>query len=373
MDKVIRLIVILTPLVFAFGQLTKIPLNIPGINLYLYDLLIFVSVLIWFFKAKPDFKQLKKHSLTKPILLFAVLALVSLILASFSFTPKKILFSSFYLIRWLIYAAWYWVLLWLFKKDKGFKKKWLKTMIGAISLFALFGLIQYFVWPDMRPLKSLGWDDHRFRLVSTFLDPGYTGIHLVLGLIMASHYFPIVLPFLYLSLALTYSRASYLAFLAGMFVLAIGKKNKKLFIAIPLFLLLTVLILPRPHGEGVRLERTTSSLARVNNWQQSLELAKEKPAFGYGFNSLRYVLKSAPASHSAAGVDASLLFVLLTTGAIGLTAYLYFLKKSWQKSNLIFKASLISLLIHSFFNNSLFYAPAMFWFWSLAAQEKFET
>ena len=79
--------------------------------------------------------------------------------------------------------------------------------------------------------------------------------------------------------------------------------------------------------------------------------------------------------HSAAGTDNSFLFILATSGLIGLTAFLYFLYKvvslssSKLKKNyfsLVLFASIISLAINSLFINSLFFPQIMLWIWILA-------
>ena len=41
-------------------------------------------------------------------------------------------------------------------------------------------------------------------------------------------------------------------------------------------------MLPRPGGEGVRLGRTASTLARVDNFRESLEIFTNNPVFGVG-------------------------------------------------------------------------------------------
>ena len=95
--------------------------------------------------------------------------------------------------------------------------------------------------PDIKPLFSLGWDMHLFRLVGTFMDPAFLSIIIVLGSVIAinyyltfhkKHYLLIIL-FLLISLAFTYSRAGYFAYLAVLTVIGIHKKvySRLLFIA----------------------------------------------------------------------------------------------------------------------------------------------
>ncbi len=246
-------------------------------------------------------------------------------------------------------------------------------------------MLQYLFIPDITDLTSYGWDPHYFRVVGTFLDPGFTGIILVLGLILVFEriwkknlltkllmFFP-----LYTSLILTYSRSSYLAYMIGVAIVSFYKKSFKFLLVIITLGIFSLLILPRPGGEGVRLERQNSSFSRVNNWLTSLKISAIYPLYGIGFNNYRYVqrdLGTIPKenweiSHAGAGADSSLLFVLATTGILGLITYMILLHKIFcpNKQSLVVFASLGALIIHSFFNNTLFYSWTMIWMWMLIA------
>jgi len=82
--------------------------------------------------------------------------------------------------------------------------------------------------------------------------------------------------------------------------------------------------------ENMNLFRRTSSLARLNNYSTAIKIITGHPLLGVGFNSYRYVkemyikpgLGNIP-SHADAGLDNSFLFILATTGIIGLLAYLF--------------------------------------------------
>jgi len=106
--------------------------------------------------------------------------------------------------------------------QKLFRKQALTCFLKTIGLsVALFGLVQYFFWPDLIALKYLNWDDHYFRLISLFLDPNFTGIILIFTFILF-HFDKdkwlmnknIVLAILLLSISLTYSRSTFLSLFA---------------------------------------------------------------------------------------------------------------------------------------------------------------
>ena len=142
-----------------------------------------------------------------------------------------------------------------------------------------------------------------------------------------------------------------------------------------LFLILlstTLFLLPRGEGIGVKLERLFSAKERIANWSQAVTIFSRYPITGVGFNTLRYARRQFSLlpedwldNHAAAGVDNSFLFVLVTTGIIGLMTFLAALFQFFRKSSLIFRISLIGVVVHSFFLNSFFFPWIMFWLWIL--------
>ena len=339
----------------AFGQLTRLPWFGPSLNLYLHDLLIILLLIL-------NLRKIPSLPLTKPIAIFFFASLLSLILAIPRLSRPELLISSLYLWRWFAYACLYFIARPNLNPN---------LLILTTSLIAVFGLTQYLFLPDTRFLQYSGWDDHYFRLISTLIDPAFTGIILVLGMIwlslkMRQHrlFFPLFGLHL-ITLMFTYSRSSYLALFIASAVIAWGKKQLKYFLIFLCLILSLALILPRPAGEGVKLERTFSITQRLQNWQQGWQLIKQKPVFGFGFNTLRYHRQDF-VSHAAAGLDSSLLFVWATTGIIGLLAYLYLLHSIWQHA-LVIKASLSAVFFHALFNHTLFYPWVMIWLWLLLA------
>ena len=359
MNQILKTLIFSLFFILPFGQLTRLPIPYPSINIYLHDIIISFILICWL-STKPK----KLPPLTNPISLFILTALASLIIASFRLPFQSILISSLYLIRWSVYASLYLVL-----SDKNLKLPLKKLLIISASLLAFFSLTQYFFLPDTRFLKTLHWDDHYYRIISTLGDPTFVGIILVLALILLlnlNSFWWLYLLFL-LPLLLTYSRSSYLSLLAAAITAVILKSKHKILLIITSFLLISLPFLPRPGGEGVKLERRFSITQKVANYREGIAIFKSSPIFGIGFNTLRFY-RNDQTSHAAAGLDSSLLFVLATTGLIGLLAYLNLLKRLWQASDIL-KISLSALLIHSLFSNSLFYPYTMIWLWALLSTE----
>jgi len=359
MIKIINILIYSLLAILPFGQLTRLPIPHPNINLYLHDILISFIIILWL-TTKPK----KLPSLAKPIALFISACLISLILAIPRFQPQQLLVSSLYLIRWTAYAGLYFVL-----KDKRIKLPLYRLMVFSSLALAIFGLTQYLLVPDTRFLAAAHWDDHYYRVIATLGDPAFVGIILLLGLILAiTAKFPVWLyPVYLIPLLLTYSRSTYLSLVAAAVAYSFFKRRFKMFVFALLALAIVLTFLPRPGGEGVKLERLASISQRAENYREGIAIFKKSPIFGVGFNTLRFYRQD-QVSHAAAGLDSSLLFILATTGLVGLIAYLNLLKNLWRKSIAI-TISLVALLIHSFFQNTLFYPWVMIWFWILLATE----
>lgn len=373
MEKIAKTLFFCYLTLFPFGVLAQLPLKInwlPEVNFYLTDIVVGLIGLIGSIRRK----KYKLPKLAKPMMVFLGITAFSLLVNIPFFEKKQILVGFLYWLRLAAYFGFYLMTNWT---------NWTNLKDGPLVVggaVAVFGLVQYFFWPDLTALKYLNWDPHYYRLAGTFLDPNFTGIILVLSLILllsypklkTYHYLLITLH--YICLFLTYSRASWLAFLGGMAVILAYKKKLKFLGILVLIMILTLFVLPKKWGgEGVRLERTSSVFSRLESWQNALIIAKKHPFFGVGFNTYRYAQKKYRfleeeekwlVSHAGAGVDNSFLFVLATSGIFGLGAFSLLiweiLRFSFKKSVFIF-ASVVAVLIHCLFNNTFFYPWVMGW------------
>ncbi|MEJ2441809.1 MAG: O-antigen ligase family protein, partial [Patescibacteria group bacterium] len=181
-----------------------------------------------------------------------------------------------------------------------------------------------------------------------------------------------------LVIALTYSRAGYLALIGGSFVIFfLIIKNLKRFLLFTFFFLLIIVFLPRRGGEGVKLERTASVILRIEDYQDTLTIFKKSPLFGVGYNNMcfareKYLGEINLDSHACSGSASSLLLVLATTGIVGFLMFLVLIYKlipNLDKNiyGFVFLSCLVALLIHSLFVNSLFYPWVMGWMGLLLA------
>lgn len=369
----------------VMGPLFKLPLNLWPVNIYIPDIVALLIFLTLFENLK-ILKSIFKNNSLKFLLLLAVAGFLSLLISPLSLNFREKIVSSAYLFRYIVYFGTYLSAVVSIKKYKIKREFFLNLLTISGLLLILFGWLQYFLYPDLRNLYYLGWDPHFKRIFSTILDPNYLGLILVFVFWVIFNRekgwdFPkvVMLGLILLTLAFTYSRSSYLALFVSSFYYAL-KKNKILKYLLLVILFAALLIfLPRPGGEGVKLERIFSVEQRLNNWQNAWTIFKDKPLLGIGFNTLRYAYRNYGflnegwlTSHSAGGVDNSFLFVLVTSGIAGLLIFLLFLASLWRESDLLGKQVLTAAIIHSLFLNSLFFIYILIFLWTILALDKKE-
>lgn len=355
---------------FPFGQLARKDFYILEISfgVTLIDVIAVLAIpLSIFVKKKPKlWTNLKR--------LYFVFA-VSFLFSIFLVPVNNYLLGFLYLLRLLAYGSLFLVIFDYVAESEERRSTIFKALLLILGFVALFGWIQYFAYPDLTALKEVGWDDHLYRLTGTFLDPGFTSLVLVFGVVISLVFFQSARKTRYLFLAVgflltilfTYSRAGYLASIAAVSVLYFSRRYIK-FAFFAIFLAFTVLILlPKPEGsEGVKLSRTASIFQRLDNYKQTIDIFAYSPVFGIGYNNICEYRKGclgidlADVKHSCSGSDSSVLLVLATTGVVGLIVFGHtVLSISGQLHSGLyakaFLASSVAVLVHSIFVNSLFY------------------
>jgi len=363
--RIARLLLFIYLALFPFGQLLR--LNFAVNFGSLHDVVVFLCIPLYFL---PGVKRLKH---VKYFLAFFAAALFSSVLYAMNLRPLEVVYGLVYLLRIFSYYT-FSVIIYNLLKDKEVSPAsvvgWLTFDTVAISVL---GWLQYFMFPDLRFLRYLNWDDHLGRMTGTFLDPGYLGILLVLGSILAFYLWRThrrklaggIFVFVSLSLLFTYSRASYLAFVAGMTYLVLsGFRGRSLFVA--LVFILGLLIIPKNTAEGTSILRTQSVIARFENYSETLSVAKENPLFGIGFNNLcSQRLRNFGGdfkSHACSGSDSSILLLVATTGVVGIMIFLKLFISIFKRNFgdlVLIKSLLMAIFVHSLFTQSMFYSFVM--------------
>lgn len=378
------LLVLILAFALTAGQLIRIPFAQGGITIL--DITIALFCLGGLLKTK--FKLSKPPAQISAALVFISLAIISLIFSPLHLKFSEYIVSFAYTIRFALYI----LIAWLIFSDAfgDFGKKLKRVLLLSGISFAILGLLQLIFFPNLAFLSYFGWDPHYFRTVSTFFDPNFAGGFLVLTMLLIIQNFATdqkwsVLFFatVYSALLTTFSRSSYGMFLVSGLIFSLLEKSKKL--AILTVILFVVLlsgfrIYTRLVATPRNINRTQSASFRLTTWQQGFILFQKFPVLGVGYNAYRYAIRefnlgdeSFLKSHGSSSNDSSLLFVVSTTGILGLIAYLYFLwtlLKVYREKNFILTAGLGGLIVHSFFANSLFYPPILAWIMIISTVSK---
>lgn len=386
------ILLILLSLVFVAGQFARLQFD-NGVSLLGIDIAVGCIAALVFGTALIR-QTLPKSRLIKPFLLFVGVAVLSLLVNMTWLTLSEILISSLYLLRFVAYGCLYLFIVSLSKKEINM---FVGLLLGVITLVVLVGYVQYVYYPHLGNLFYLGWDEHLYRLFSVYLDPNYTGVLLVLFLFFLVFYLKrhiqekrlltvflaVLICFTIFAIFLTYSRTALVMLVVGGLIYLTLLKMRKLIMGFIALVIILLVVTSNTSIEGLNPFRVVSTQARVISYTVALDIVGKHPVFGVGFNAYRYaqneyghrVSGNWLTSHADSGTDNSFLFVLATTGLIGLTVYLYLwhtiLKDVWRKvkdgneSAKLFLVSSLSLFVGTFFINALFYPFIMAWMWVL--------
>jgi O-antigen ligase len=382
----IKIFLILTILSLIPGQLLRLSLTSSS-ALNLTDILVFLTAAA----ALPYFLAVKKSLILEKrtfvaALIFSLAASASTILALNSFTPKEVLISGLFLVRFILYFAISIVVANTVKS--GLIDNWLKLFLLTAALILLLGFAQILIFPDLTFLVPFGWDPHQQRIVSTFLDPNFAGIFFSFALAVSlgmfikdnSKIYIAIAALFFAGIVLTFSRSSYLALVTTVVVFGL-LKSPKLLGLFSAFFLLAFLLIPNVRSRiagAASIDET--SRARIESWQKALTIFSRNPVFGVGFNTYRYAqnkyghfsFDEPSGGHSGSGSDSSILLVAATTGIVGLSAFvlllfsilLKFAKKATSSHlHLAAIAAFFALVVHSQFVNSLFFPQIMLPLW----------
>jgi hypothetical protein len=366
-------------ILFSFGQLQRLQIS-NQLAFYGHDAVV-VGFLIWRFITSQKISQaikklpaiLKKLFVSHRLELFWLMWLIAGMILGTA-TNRVDLKSFLYLGRLVIYL----LFAYLISSDRRLTYSVRSGLVVTGSLIGLWGLLQYLFLPDTRFLFLYGWDVHYYRLISTFFDPAFTGMALVLTfglwqdkqilLSMPAKLKQVIQLLLVVAIAATFSRASYIALFVVTSVQTLTKKIKLNFL-VPILIVFaaTIWLLPKPGGEGVNLARTSTGEARLINSQQALEkLQGGQWLWGRGLfnNDVRQAYETP--SHAQLP-DSLPILVLNSTGLVGLLLSAILLWKrggKWWQQDPLWTTLFIAVLVHSLFNNTLLQPFILLILWS---------
>lgn len=383
MSNLIKITVIALILSIIFGPLAGFPAGILGVNIYLTDILAVFVLFFRILKFEKSLNLILNDVLALIFTGFISIAFISLLLSPLHLVLVQKLISSLYLFRLIAYFSVYLSMRDLLR-TKNLNIETVKNLLIVVSIsISLLGWIQYFLYPDLRNLYYLGWDPHFKRIFSTYLDPNYFGMMMVLSfvLLLTQKDFwgrKLLMMFFFTTLMFTYSRSSFMAFIAAIVYFSMAKRRFKLLLGILFLVFFSIVLLPRPAGAGVILERTFSIETRMDNWLHAFKVFSNHPAMGSGFNTIRYAKEvyninqdNLSQNHAGAGFDNSFLFVAATAGIFGLITYLSYIIYAFKKGKLLMRTSLVAVATHALFLNSLFFPWIMLWIWIIIGIRNF--
>lgn len=330
----------------ALGEFGQFPFASTGFSISATDILLslnLTAILVWNIGIK---KNLKLPPNFIFIILFWAIGIFSLFIS-------LDLSGWFYLLRFAIYSSAAYLTYHLVKTKILGTGEFI-TLLKIISLtLAILGFFQLLFFPDLEVISYLGYDPHKYRLFSTFLDPNFLGTFLSFSFAiqvtdLVSKKF--LTPFAFtkenkwqiistvisgIAILLTFSRSAYL--MTGIAVLIIlTSKSYKLLTGFLLLGLILYLVFP-PFSDRIRgaINIDKSAGERFSSWEKGLVIFQENPLLGVGFNNIRNysqqsnLLKtfSPDGGNSGAGIDSSLIFILATTGLIGFISFITLLIK----------------------------------------------
>lgn len=381
----LKAVIILLLASLVAGQLVRLPLPGQGGGLLVSDvatvLVLCAALLQGLKKHKFQNTEHKQSTTTKTqnnslgfvicVLCFFILwSLFTLILHFSSLGSHNFVVALLYWLRLTAALLLLPALLFLFQ-NKNLQIFTQKAFLGTAALLVLFGFLQLIFFPD---LHQPGWDPHRGRLFSTWLDPNLFGGFLIVilpwlgflpltkGEYRAKRGVGVLLLAALIALLLTQSRSSFLALAsADALLLPFLRKVFLLPLALAFFTLaLAALIFFPQRLIGLFTVDETAAL-RLTSLSSAWQLVEQSPWTGTGYNAYQFAAREAGliqdfSLHSRAGTDNSLLTLAVTTGLPGVVLFL--LPWLMLSHRLPFAAnfSLLALFIHSQFVNSFLYS-----------------
>ncbi len=383
----------------VIGQFVRLSVLGGDNGVIINDLLLPALIVVWVWRRLSSGRwPLPRQSLTLPIMAVIGIMILSLILNSSNYTQREIFSGLLYQVRWIEYAL---VLVMGFDWLRTRQRAWRYVILvggGAVAV-SLLGFAQLQIFPDFSFMVPQGWDPHVGRLLSTWFDPnflaGWLAFLITIALATAlslpwnrARWWWLAIGIMTLAVILTFSRSGYVALAAGAGLVALIRSRTVFFLGL-LTMVGVVLFIPRVQERviGIRTVDETARL-RIISWQNAFTVIHDHPLLGVGYNLYRYVqvdygFLTDTKEHSASGSDSSLLTMWVTTGILGLLAYLWLfiamlreawrtwrdraLPPEWRGFGLGLLAALIGLLVHAQFVNSLFYPHIMQTVWIFLA------
>lgn len=324
---------------FSLGQIGRLSFFNQQVNVYLYEGVAVIALLVLFskYRFEPIHKYFKRLNL---LYIFLIYLTFSFLLGVLGFKTWENLISFLYLIRLIFYFVFFFYLTYYLRKMSLAYTYILRSIYVFILITVFLSVGQYIFYPNLRNLLYAGWDPHLFRLFGVYLDTSTAGaifgmiffLLLLKGkeIIKNSLIRYVFIGFFLVFVTMSFSRGLYLSSILIIVLFGVMRKSYKSVIPILVIFFMLILLVPKPTGEGVNLLRLFTIESRLNDYKVAEKIWRTEPVFGIGYNRIRYEkLKlnieeevRLSESHSGASFHSSFLIILVTGGVIGLLLFL---------------------------------------------------
>ena len=343
------------------------------------------------------------NALNFPVFLFALAALISFIRASSFFGVGGDMVSLFIqLKRWMTPLLLFY-LAYNSLNDRSSIQNTVKIIMIVVTVVGLMAAWDYFNVSPGTKLENArvgGIADQPNQLAGffvyyMFLFPAFFTLRY-----KSWRSWGLLLPFLicFRGIQVTFSRGGYLAFAFGVLAFSFFRSKKLLLLVIgtAIFALLNPWMLPQGirYRIGQTIEQNSacdapieeslegSSRLRIEIWKTSLEMIKDEPFLGFGYETFRYVLgyynpqvgrfdahNSYIIIAAEMGIPALLIFLAIILIIIKETLWVYYRTSDYfyKATALGFLGGLFGLLVVNFFGSRLNSQEISGYFWILAA------
>ncbi len=356
----------------------------------LVDILLIAILVGWFFRAQiRKEKFIEKTSLNVPVFILIIVTYIGLWMGSAYLGSEMPIYTSDpRVMTWKNYMIIFLIYFMVVNNIK--EKKWMVILVILMSISLL--VINRWFFTTYKGVKAFHFS-YKQRLSLSYLGPNVLSAFLsrCLFIMLSFFYFDKVKirKFFFLFIVLcsfytvlySFTRSAYLGTLIGLIVFALIK-DKRLLIPIIILLIFWSTILPTSVVERISMTITEegslepSAGGRVNVWENSMELFKNNPLLGAGFQVIAFSGWSLRSAHSM------YVTFLAEMGIIGISLFLLLfyiaLRNAWKlyktSNDNFFKGlglgvfiSIIVCMVTNFFGDHWTYIQIGGFYWTFLA------
>ncbi len=325
----------------SLGNLGRISFFGQSINGYIFEFFALSLFISLFIQYRFEVFLWSRRQFRAVYVFLGILA-ISLAVSIIRFRTFENVVAFLYLARLTLYFCVFLHLAYHRQNHKPYLKVFKKVFLVFAVLTAIFTLVQYILYPNLRNLFYLGWDEHLYRAFGLFFDTsvaaaiyGLTFLALLMDTkhkIVKAKARTILMALNAIFLILSFTRGGYFALLATAAIYMVRRRMIKWFIIGIAICAFIFILVPKPGGEGVNILRTNSIQSRIKDDMEGIDLFRRNPVLGVGYNHLRGIKPEArrgtdldSQSHAAGAYHSSFVTILATGGILGFLAFVYML------------------------------------------------